>query len=193
MAGPFLVRDALASGISRDVLRGATFRRPFHGVRVPAHLPDSLELHCRAAALLLPPEAAFSHATAAALLGLPLPLGETVPGVSGVLEPARAAWPLEGATPHDPRVPLHLTVPAQDPRVVGPRLAGMVTHVAKLEPRETQGYADGLRTTTPARTWLDRAATLDLIELVALGDAALRRGLVTGDELQAAVESWATC
>jgi hypothetical protein len=69
--------------------------------------------------------------------------------------------------------------------------SGIVTHVSKLEPQETQAREDGLRTTTPARTWLDRAASLDLVELVVLADAILRRGLVTDDELQRAVRRWA--
>ena len=188
---PFLVRDALALGISRDVLRGASFRRSFQGVRVPAHLPDTLEVRCRAAALLLPRGAAFSHATAVALLGLPLSLGETAQQGPGALEPARGAWSPPRATGHDARVPLHVTVPARDPRIVGPRLAGIVTHVSRLEPEETQPRDDGLRTTTPMRTWLDRAATLDLVELVALADAILRRRLVTDHELEQAGRRWA--
>jgi hypothetical protein len=187
---PFLVRDALALGISRDVLRGASFRRPFQGVRVPAHLPETLEVRCRAAALLVPRDAAFSHATATALLGLPLPRDETTAQSSGVLESAHGSWLPTRTAAHDARVPLHVTVPVRDPRVVGPRLVGIVTHVSKLEPQETQLRADGLRTTTPTRTWLDRAATLDLVELVALADAILRRGLVTDEELQQAVHGW---
>jgi hypothetical protein len=188
---PFLVRDALALGMSRDVLRGTTFRRPFQGVRVPAHLPDTLEVRCRAAALLLPRDAAFSHATATALLGLPLPLSEGTRRGSGVIEPNRGAWPSPGAAGHDARLPLHATVPVRDPRIVGPRLAGIVTHVSKLEPEETVPCSDGLLATTPVRTWLDRAATLDLVDLVALGDALLRRGLTTDRELQRAVSRWA--
>jgi hypothetical protein len=86
---------------------------------------------------------------------------------------------------------LHVTVPVRDPRIVGPRLAGIVTHVSKLETEETQSRADGLRTTTPTRTWLDRAATSDLIELVVVADAILRRALVTDHELQRAVRRWA--
>jgi hypothetical protein len=135
---PFLVRDAWGLGVSRDVLRSASFRRPFQGVRVPAHLPDTLEVRCRAAALLLPPDAAFSQATATALLGLPLPLAEATQRDSGVLEPERGAWSLPRAATHDARSPLHVTVPVRDPRIVGPRIAGIVTQVSKLDPKETQ-------------------------------------------------------
>jgi hypothetical protein len=48
----------------------------------------------------------------------------------------------------------------------------------------------GLRVTTVARTWLDQAAQLDLVEVVVLGDAVLRRGLTSRDQLHAAVTSW---
>jgi hypothetical protein len=41
--------------------------------------------------------------------------------------------------------------------------------------------------TVPARTYLDRAAELDLPDLVALGDAILRRGLATREDLARAV------
>lgn len=178
----------MALGVSRDVLRGASFRQPFHGVRVPAHLPDSLEVRCRAAALLLPEDATFSHATATVLHGLPLPLGYATPGGGGAA--GRERDPSPRRTPHDARVPLHVTVPVREPRVVGPRLTGIVTHMAKLEPQEAQAGADGLRRTTPTRTWLDCSASLVLVELVALADAALRRGLVTDDELRRAVRGW---
>lgn len=185
---PFRVRDALAEGISRDVLRGARFRQPFKGVRVPAHLPDDLETRCRAGALL-PDDAAFSHATATILLGLPLALGETrlLGGAADRgRQPPSTAW-----TDRDPGLSLHVTVPVREPREAGPRLAGMVTHVTKLGPSETRLLPDGLRITTPARTWLDRAATLSVVELVALGDAMLRRDLLTADDLPRAVGEWA--
>jgi hypothetical protein len=181
----------MALGVSRDVLRGARFRQPFPGVRVPAHLPDSLEVRCRAGSLLLPSDSAFSHATAAALHGLPLPLGEAAGRSSGPLASGRWEEPSTSGTAHDARVPLHVTVPAREPRVVGPRITGIVSHVARLTPEETQLRGDGLRTTTPARTWLDRAVELDLVELVVLADATLRRGLVTVDVLQRAVQDWA--
>jgi Protein of unknown function (DUF559) len=170
--GPFLVSDALALGVSRDVLRGARFRSPFRGVRVPAHLPDSLELRCRAAALLLPPSAAFSHVTAVMLHGLPLPSGQ-------------------GSAPDDSRIPLQATVANDPSRLTRPQPVGLVCHVARLSAEESVQRPDGTRVTTVARTWLDQAAGLDLVELVVLADAALRRRLTSPDELQRAVASWA--
>ena len=71
----FTVAEGRAAGLSDDDLRSAVLRAPFRGVRVPAHLPDTLALRCSAAALALPATTAFDGVTAAALLGLPLPRG----------------------------------------------------------------------------------------------------------------------
>lgn len=50
-------------------------------------------------------------------------------------------------------------------------------------PPEHLDLLDGSWITTPARTWLDCAAHLPLAHIVAMGDAALRRGLCTTNEL----------
>lgn len=70
---PFTVTEARHLGVTPDVLRGRRFRAPFRGVRVPADLPDDLPTRCRAALLVLPADARFCAATAAALHELPLP------------------------------------------------------------------------------------------------------------------------
>ncbi|RIQ16006.1 hypothetical protein DY240_23295, partial [Jiangella rhizosphaerae] len=67
---PFRVRDATLAGVPVDVLDGPRFRRPFHGVRIPSALPDSMVTTCQAARLVLPGEVAFSHETAALLCDL---------------------------------------------------------------------------------------------------------------------------
>ncbi|MEQ7127909.1 hypothetical protein ABN034_25770 [Actinopolymorpha sp. B11F2] len=72
LSGPFTVSYAESLGISRTVLRGRRFRRPFRGVRVPAHLPDTVALRADAARLVLPAQAAFSHFTAALLRDMPV-------------------------------------------------------------------------------------------------------------------------
>jgi hypothetical protein len=71
LSRPFTVAEALARGVTRKVLRGQRFRVPFRGVRVCRDLPDDLATLCRSALLLLPPDASFSHLTAAQLHGLP--------------------------------------------------------------------------------------------------------------------------
>ena len=47
--------------------------------------------------------------------------------------------------------------------------------------------AGGPRVTTPARTWLDCAAVVPLVHLVAMGDHLLRHGLATVDALEQVV------
>jgi len=70
---PFLGVAAVDAGVSRRELRGPRFRRLFHDVYVEASVPDSLAVRCVGALLVLPKDAAFSHHTAAALRGLPVP------------------------------------------------------------------------------------------------------------------------
>lgn len=185
---PFLVRDAIALGLSPDVLRGRRFRRPFQGVRVPAQLPDSLEVRCQAAALLVP-GAAFSHVTAALLHGLPLPTAQLRATYGG---PPEGAGVLATTKISDvlPAAPVHVTVPPSSPRTARRHPVGIVCHVARLDAGESERRTDGLSATTVARTWADLAARFDLVDLVAVADAALRRGLVTRGELEAVVASW---
>ena len=52
-------------------------------------------------------------------------------------------------------------------------------------PAEHVTLVDGLPVTTPARTWLDCAADIPLVHVVAMGDAALHRRLVRERELDA--------
>lgn len=72
---PFTRADAMAAGISPKELRGSRFRRIFRGVYIDARVPDR-PLVRAAAALLIQPAGAFaSHATAASIHGLPVPVG----------------------------------------------------------------------------------------------------------------------
>lgn len=150
LAAPFTVDGARALGVSHEVLRGSRFRAPFHGVRVPAVLPDSLDLRCRALALLLP-DATFSHLTAAQLGGLP------VPGRRGAL-----GLPLGED--------LEVTVPGKAPRINGVR-----AHRGRDDP-EVLTLGNGLRVTSGGRTWADLAPRLGIDDLIVLGDAVLRGG-----------------
>ena len=147
---PFTVGQAGQLGVSREVLRGARFRSPFHGVHVAATVADSLDLRCRALALLLP-NATFSHLTAARLCDLP------VPGRCGPL-----------GTPLDE--PLEVTAGAKAPRVSGVR-----AHRGLVE-ADVRVSRDGLRVTSGGRTWADLAPRLGLDDLIVLGDAVLRGG-----------------
>lgn len=75
---PFLYDDAIAAGISPDQLRTSAWHRLFRGVYAPSSLPLSTALRAQGALLLHPPPAHASHATAAALLGVPVPIDADV-------------------------------------------------------------------------------------------------------------------
>lgn len=95
---PFLTATALAAGLSAKQLRGPRFRRLFRGVYVAAEVPRLPAQRIRAALLLHPPGAFASHASAARLLGVPLPPGLDEEHVS-VPEP-RHRRPREGIVTH---------------------------------------------------------------------------------------------
>ena len=154
---PFTVAEALARGVTRRVLDNRGLRRPFTGVRVPAHLPDDLRTLAVAARLVLPPRAALSHATAAALLDLPLPRG-----VTG-------------------RDPLVASVPTS---TVVPRIAGMEV-LEGLDPSSVITVRSA-RVVEPASTWCDLAPRLDGTDALVLGDAVVTR-LAGPQEVAAAV------
>ncbi len=163
LGGPFTVARAVELGVSPDVLRGRRFRSPFPGVRVPADLPDSLEMRCAAAALALPPHAAFSHETAAALLGLPLPFGASAD-------------------------PVQVSVPSG---CVAPQLRAVVAHRVQWA-EDDVAVRRGLRVTSQARTWCDLAGSgLGTTDLVACADFVLRwRGVRGREALAAATARW---
>ena len=112
----------------------------------------------------MPPRAFFTHQTAAQLLRLPLPRSfETARPVHvGIAAPARAM-----------------------------DAAGVVGHRLRIRPDEIVAWR-GLRFTGPARTWLDLAARLSLVELVVVGDYLVRwrQPFTTLDELADAAGSY---
>jgi hypothetical protein len=138
---PFLFNEAAQAGLGRSRLGGRDLARPFWGVRTAAG-EITLESLCRVLQLRLPPSAFFSHATAAQILGLPVPLR---------LQSAR---------------PLHVAVAAPTRAVA---ISGVTGHRLVILKNDV-GSLNGLRLTGPVRTWLDLAAQLSLLELVAVGD-----------------------
>lgn len=147
-AGPFALADALRAGVSEGRLRSSDLWSPFSGVRVPASLDpeDSLAARCRLYAPRLAPGQFFSHLGAAALLGLPLP-----------------AW--ANSAPVD--------VSALDP-VRAPRLPGVRAHHFETE-RVELTIVDGSPVTTALETWRHLSTLLLCDDLVAVGDALVRR------------------
>jgi hypothetical protein len=154
------VSEGRASGASVSRLRGADLDAAW-GIRsTPAEREssrDALLRRCRMFALRMPPAAVFSHSTAALLMGAPLPLREE-------LAPE-----------------LHIAVP---PPHRAPHARGIRGHRLSLVSGDIR-ECNGLRQTTPARTWCDLATQLELLDLVAVGDFLLHGlyPLATRDEL----------
>lgn len=113
--------------------------RPFPGTRSLTR-PLTIEERVAAYAPRLPSHGFFSHTTAAALWGLPLPAFA------------------------DPR--LHVSYP-HGRRAV--RTAGVVGHHLVMRDEELT-VLDGIPVTTPERTWCDLAGLVDFEALVAAGD-----------------------
>lgn len=151
---PFTVAEACALGLTVERLRHGGLSRPAHGVRQAGADPDKTALAQLADAtwLVLPVGGAFSHLTAARLLGLPVP----------------TRWVSTE--------PLHVMNVTSAPKV---RRAGCAGHRG-LETRRIV-HRNGLRLVSPEDTWCDLAAAgaMDLDELIVLGDAVVhhRRGI----------------
>ena len=164
---PFLVTIDGGAGWTADEVRHPRFLLTSRGVRADAReieqqgwsYSENPIARWRAAQLPLGEEVVLSHATAAAILELPLPL--------------RIA---------DQRV-IHVTAPKSGNR---PRRRDILTHHASLGIHECLDI-DGFRVTTPARTYTDVAYRLTIPELVAFGDAMMRRYGTTQRELLATI------
>jgi hypothetical protein len=132
------------AGLGERRMYGVDLSRPTHGVRsLAAH--ESVTDLARATRIALPDDAAFSHTTAAEILGLPLP-----------------RWHQGG--------PLHVMRSSEQSRI---RRHGCTPHRG-LENRDLL-VTDGLRVVGLADTWCDLGELLDLDDLVVLGDAVARR------------------
>jgi hypothetical protein len=162
--------DALRHGVTQRQLewavRNGTLHRLRRGVLCRAEVwataspEDRLVLRARAVALNRAGQVPviFSHATAAALHGLPVRRGED-----------EIVW---------------LTVP---PGARTGREHGVVQQAAPLADDEVTAV-HGLPCTTPARTVADCLRHLDALSSVPIGDAALRRRLLSAEDVEAAVD-----
>lgn len=147
--GPFTVARALELGVRHCDLRSLGLHRPTHSVRC-GEVPSGTAERAQAFARALPEDSAFSHVTAASLLGLPLPEAHETDPVLDVMRPSR-------------RMPT--------------RRKGCRGHRG-LESREVVDV-DGLRVVAVADTWCDlaelRHPALGLDDLVVAGDVAVNR------------------
>jgi hypothetical protein len=156
----FVGAQAIAEGfLTRDQLYNGPFVRVLHGVYADTSVPRDHLLRCRAAMLLMPPQAALGGRSAAAVLGAPAP---------GYLDPVTVVLPPEH----------HWT---------GPR--GVRVHQAPLPASDVVSGEDGLRHTTALRTARDVAALESIATAVGILDAMLHRGLVQPAELAALARS----
>ena len=153
--------------LSRHQARHARFLLTSRGVRADAaavehegwSVFDPPTVLWRAAQLPLAPGVVLSHATAAAILELPLPLRIAEQQV------------------------IHVTAPRTISR---PRRRDIRTHHASLRDTEC-AEVEGFRVTSPARTYADVAYGLTIGELVAFGDAMMRKYGTSQRELLATI------
>ncbi len=139
---PFTTRSARDVGIHRGRLRGPDLEHPFHGVYVPSVVQLDVEELCAALATRVSADAFFCGPTAAMLYGIPLPRRLELEYTTHVAVPAPATAPVgRGVTGHSYRI--------------------VDNELTKL---------NGLRVTTPARTWCELSLALTLDELIAAGD-----------------------
>jgi hypothetical protein len=105
------------------------------------------------------------------------------------LLPDDAAFGLQTAAallglPVPPSPDVHIVL---RPQPVLPQRRGLVVHVRRLGEQDVTVH-DGLRLTSPPQLFLDLAAQLPPQELVAVGDAMSRRGLLRPDEIAARLD-----
>lgn len=142
--GPVRFGVARAGGIGRSELDRA-WAAPHWGIRV-RELDDSLMARCRALVPRLPAGFAFSHATAAMLMGLPLPRRLEIDEIHVALQAGHRAIDASGVVGHELRLNVH-----------------------------DRAELDGLPITSPARTFRDLAPHLSVADLIAVGDAMIHR------------------
>lgn len=142
--GSFLVSDAELLGLSRKQLSRDGILTPSRGIRLPLKSAGSVADNVRAYSRL-DPRCVLTHSTSARICCICLP-----------------PW-----LDQDWRI--HVSRPANSCK---PRRSNVVGHQLSFKPDEVIVF-DGVRLTSPARTWLDLASMLSVDELVAAGDSVV--------------------
>ncbi|MDN5763049.1 MAG: DUF559 domain-containing protein, partial [Microlunatus sp.] len=88
-----------------------------------------------------------------------------------------------GVAPFTPST--HVSVPAPEERLIR---QGIQSHLVSAGQRST--ILLGLQVSTPEQTFIDLATTLDLVDLVVLGDSLLHAGATTLERLSETVSVW---
>jgi len=130
-------------------MRGTDLIRPFRGVYLPTSVQPTLENLCRALAQRLPDDAFFCGITAARLIAVPL------------------------STRHERSSTVHVGVYSPD---FPPKGRGLCGHFYELASSDVRVW-NGVRITSPERTWCDLGAVLSLPDVVAAGDYLVHRRL----------------
>lgn len=138
----------MGAGVSRDRLRAGDLAAPHRGVRIPSADTDDLLTRCRAALLVAPAGARLSHVTALRLAGAEVPFALLDDGV------------------------IHLEVDDPDSRT---RARGIVGHRRVTSRPRPVTRVRGLPAVAPAAAWTQMARELTVQDLVAVGDALVRR------------------
>jgi hypothetical protein len=159
-SAPFTVHEARAAGLSNGRLRSSDVASEGRLLYLPAGWDFEIRGLARALSAASP-GAWISHQTAAVVLGLWLP-----------------AWFRDCRE-------LHLSKPRRLPPV---RRKGVVGHTVLAFDQEVM-VLDGMRISTPARTWLDLASLIPLEDLVAVGDQLIRQ---PRPGLEDRIEPWST-
>ncbi|GAB2734434.1 hypothetical protein ACX801_02050 [Arthrobacter bambusae] len=166
--GSFPASAAESLGLSQKQLRRDGIVTLSRGLRLPLHSTGTVAEHLRGYTEL-DPECCLSHGSAARVHGISL------------------SKALEG----DWRI--HLARPGEKWK---PRRRNVVGHQLTFKPGEVIEL-DGVRLTSPARTWLDLAHVMSIDDIIAAGDSIVvehdenhprpRQALATVDELKAIV------
>lgn len=143
---------------ARTLIADGVYRRVLHGIYVDDVVPDSPELRWAALEKVLPDEVVLSGRAALWAMGVDV-------------------LPLDGT----------LDVTTVRGRHLDKR-PGMTPHSAQLPDHELVELPGGLLVVSAPRAFVDVARRESLIEAVALGDALLRSGAASVEQLEAAVE-----
>jgi very-short-patch-repair endonuclease len=128
-SAPFITREADLAGVTRERLRSGDVRHPFHGVNSTREATD-LRGRCEAFLPLLRPGDAFSHSTAAALVGAPLPRTRDT-RVHVTTFGGENRFRRQGVIGHratDVPIAMHLGIPIVEPAHAWVQLATILTH-----------------------------------------------------------------
>ncbi|MGO4856458.1 endonuclease domain-containing protein [Arthrobacter sp. 2MCAF14] len=168
--GSFPASAAATLGLSQKQLRRDGIVTLSRGLRLPLHSTGTAAEHLRGY-IELDPKCCLSHGSAARILGISLPK----------------------ALEEDWRI--HLARPGERWK---PRRRNVVGHQFTFKPGEVI-VLDGVRLTSPARTWLDLAQMMSIDDIVAAGDSIVvehgenhprpREALATIEELKAMVSA----